>query len=89
MQAYGNVIVIIPYTSSRRERMSCLWFVARGEEGHRGRRGISGPKAQRQRRSRVGREGKGSEGKGWTNESASLSFVVQMLAATVGAGRGS
>lgn len=34
-------------------------------------------------------EGKGSKGKGRTNESASLSFVVQMLAATVGAGRGS
>lgn len=73
MQAYSNVIVIIPYTSSRRERMSCLWFVARGEEGHRGRGGSRGPKHKGS--GGVGLEGKGRGAKergGPMNQLASL-----------------
>lgn len=34
----------------------------------------------------VGVEGKGSEGKGWSNESASFSFVVQMSQRALGQG---
>lgn len=59
-----------------------------GEKGHRGSRGISCPK-HKGGGGEVGVEEKGSGGKGRTREWPSLSFVVQMLAATVGAGRGS
>lgn len=84
------MIVIIPHTTAVGGSVcpvlgSVLWRGG-GSPGQEG--DLRGPK-HKDGGGGVGVGGKGSEGKGRTDESASLSFVVQMLAVTVGAGGGS
>lgn len=84
------MIVIIPHTTavggSVRAVLGSVHERGGGSPGQEG--DLGGPK-HKDGGGGVGVGGKGSEGKGRTDESASLSFVVQMLAVTVGAGGGS
>lgn len=80
------MIVIIPHTTavggSARPVLGSVHGRGGGSPGQEGDLGAQSTKAAEEE---SGWEGRGSEGKGRTDESASLSFVVQMLAATVGA----
>lgn len=90
MLGYAHVIVIIHHTTAvGRSTRPLRGSVHEGEEGHQGWRGRSRRGGRSTKAAEEESGWKGTAGKGRADESTRLSFVVQMLAATVGAGRGS